>query len=388
MDGNPVAYLDGPGGTQVPDSVITAMGEVLSAGVSNLGGPFDRSRYAADITRTARSAMMDFFAGSDGDVVFGPNMTTLTFAVSRAIAATWNAGDNVVVTNLDHDANVTPWTVAAAERDVEVRVADIDPDTTALDLSSLESAIDQNTRLVAVCAASNAVGTVVPVERVSALARPAGALVYVDAVHYSAHRLPRPQEWDVDFAVCSPYKFFGPHAGVLWGRKDRLAELDPYKVVPAPDRVPDRWETGTASFEAMAGVTAAVDYLADLGEGDDRVERLESGFAAIRAHEETLAGRFLGGVAEIPHVSLHGPGGDGPDRVATFAVSVAGRDPREVTRYLGESGIYAWDGHYYAIAVMRRLGLLDSGGATRIGFVHYSTAEEVDRVLGALAGLS
>jgi cysteine desulfurase family protein (TIGR01976 family) len=386
--GRPVAWLDGPGGTQVPRAVIEATTRVYEDGVSNHGGPFQASRFGEEIESAARRAAADLLGADPDEVVFGQNMTSLTFAASRAIAAEWGPGDEIVVTTLDHDANVTPWVRAAAERGVDVVAVDFDPATGLLDPAAVGDAIGPRTRLVAVTAASNALGSVTDLAPIVAAAHDVGALVYVDAVHYSAHRLNDVAALGPDFLAASAYKFFGPHTGIMYGRKDHLERLAPYKVRPAPDVGPGRWETGTQSFESLAGVTAAVDHLASLGEGDDRRQRLESAFASIGAHEAALSQRFLAGLAEIPGATLYGVQNAGSDRVSTFAVDIAGVPAAEVSAALGADGVYVWDGHYYAIGVMERLGLLDSGGLVRIGFVHYTTADEVDRVLDGLQAVS
>jgi cysteine desulfurase family protein (TIGR01976 family) len=388
--GGPAAFLDGPAGTQTPAEVIAAMGGVMERGVSNLGGHFAPSRDAEAITDEARRAMADFFGGTAEGVVFGQNMTSLTFAVSRAIAADWAEGDEIVVTALDHDANVTPWRRIAAEHGVGVRTVPFSIDDGMLDVEAMEGVVTERTRLVAVTCASNALGTVTPLGDIVTMAHRVGALVYADAVHYSAHRLLDVTELGVDFVAASAYKFFGPHVGVLYGRTDHLERLPAYKVAPAPDTGPARWETGTQSFESLAGVAAAVDYLASLGEGPSRRHRLLSAFEAIRWHEEALATRFIAGLSEMPRIRLYGaadPGGL-EHRVSTFAVAADGISPAEAAAELGKRGIYVWDGHYYAVEAMRHLGVLDSGGLVRIGFVHYSTADEVDRVLAELERLT
>ncbi len=385
----PVAYLDGPGGTQVPAGVIEAMAGRLRVGTSNIGGAFGASREADAVVAAAREAMADLLGGRPEEVAFGQNMTSLTFAVSRALARSWGPGDEVVVTRLDHDANVAPWLLAAADRGAAVRLVDFDPADGTLDLAHLERVLSPRTRLLAVTAASNALGTVPPVRRAADLAHAAGALVYVDAVHYAPHRLVDVAALGADFLACSAYKFFGPHTGVLWGREALLEALEAYKVVPAPDSGPGKWETGTQSFESLAGVAAAVDYLASLGAGGIRRERLAAAYAAIREHEEVLARRFLAGVAALSHVRLYGladPARLG-ERTATFALEVAGLSPEEASRRLGEQGLHTWSGDYYAVGVMEHLGVASRGGLLRIGFVHYNTAEEVDRVLEALADL-
>ncbi len=386
---NQAAYLDGPGGTQVPQEVIDAMTGVLRDGVSNLGGGFGSSEFAEVVTAEARQAMADMFNADATEVSFGQNMTSITFAVSRALAGTWEQGDAIVVTSLDHDANFTPWVMAARDAGVEVRIADFDPATGELDPSAVARLLDGKVRLVTVCVASNAIGTVVDVQGVAALAHEAGALVYLDAVHAGPHRLLDVRTFDCDFLVASAYKFFGPHTGILYGKLDRLAELDVYKVRPAPSDPPAKLETGTQSFESMAGVTAAVDYLASLSGEDDgsRRHHLESAYAAIGDHERMLSEHFLTGLGSMPGVKVYGVPVADQRRVATFAIGVEGRSPDLVAAHLTRAGVYIWSGHYYAVNAMERLGVLDQGGLVRIGFVHYNTIDEVDRALDALSDM-
>lgn len=386
-NGTRVAHLDGPAGTQVPESVIEATAAAYRNGLANLGGSFGASRDADRIVADARSAVSDLLGADPTEIAFGQNMTSLTFALSRAVGRTWNAGHNVVITRLDHDANRTPWRLAAGDAGATVREVDFDPMTGSLPPDSVIAAIDDDTVLVAVTAASNALGSVTDLGPIVDAAHAAGAVVFVDAVHFSAHRLSNVHRLGADFLVASAYKFFGPHTGILYGTSDALQRFDPYKLVPAPDRAPDRWETGTQSFESLAGVAAAVDHLAGLGEGSTRRGRLESAFGAIRSHEDSLSERFMAGLAEISGVTLLGPGVDGPDRVPTFALTVDRMEAGEVSRRLADRGIYTWSGHYYATAVMEQLGLGDRGGAVRIGFVHYTSVPEVDRVLEALSDI-
>lgn len=383
-NGRPVAYLDGPGGTQTPERVIAAMSGVLERGVSNLGGGFGSSDDAASITDEARAAMARFFNATSDEIVFGQNMTTLTFAMSRALARVWDSGDSIVLTSLDHDANFTPWEMAADDSGVYTRVAEFDPATGQLDPEAVIHQIDETTRLVAVGLASNALGTVVDVAPIAAAAHEVGAKVYVDAVHAGPHLPIDVQALDCDFLAASAYKFFGPHTGILYGKSEHLAALAAYKVRPAPSDPPGKWETGTQSFESMAGVTAAVDHVASLGGGQGR-ERIESAFAAIAEHEQALGARFLDGIEPMPHVSLYGPPEMSRHRVSTFALGVAGMHPDAVAARLADQGVYVWSGHYYAVNVMDRLGLED--GLVRVGLCHYNTAEEVDRALEVLAGL-
>lgn len=384
-------YLDGPGGTQVPERVITAMAHYLSAGGSNLGGPFVTSERSEAVTEVARAAMAAFYnAGRPEEIVFGQNMTSLTFAFSRALAQTWKAGDEIVVTRLDHDANITPWVLAAQEQGVAVRWLDFDPADSTLLLHQLPSLLSERTRLVAVTHASNATGTIPDVARIVRQAHDAGAFVYVDAVHYAPHNSIDVQALDCDFLVSSAYKYFGPHTGILYGRYELLDRLQAFKVRPAPGGPPGKWETGTQSFESLAGVAAAVDYLAGLGpEAAGLRERLEGAMQRIKVYERELAHRFLEGAAAVPGLRVYGITDVErlDERTPTFAISLNGYTPDEVAGHLGRQGIFVWSGHYYAVAVMERLGLLEQGGLVRVGFAHYNTPEEVDAVLEALRQL-
>jgi cysteine desulfurase family protein (TIGR01976 family) len=389
----PVVYLDGPGGTQTPKTVSAAIAGVLDRGISNLGGSFASSREAEDITDAARRAVADLINAQPAEIAFGQNMTSLTFAFSRALSRTWQPGDEILVTRLDHDANITPWLMAAEQREVTVRWLDFLPeDGHDLDYAALDELLTGKTRLVAVTHASNALGTVVDVPRVVEAAHAVGARVFVDAVHYAPHRLVDVETNHCDFLVASAYKFFGPHTGFLYGRHDLLADLEAYKVRPAPTKPPGKWETGTQSFESLAGVTAAVDYLASLGSPSTRAmsrrAAIRSSMEAIAGHERGLTEAFLSAVQGIDGVTVYGPTVPGANRTPTFAVDVAGLTAGEVERALGEQGIFVWSGHYYAVEVMRRLGVLEAGGLVRIGFVHYNTSEELARVVEALDDLA
>jgi len=388
--GRQAAYLEGPGGTQVPQTVIDAMSAVLGEGVSNLGGDFGASLFAEQITNQGREAMADFFNAAPGEISFGQNMTSITFAVSRALARTWQPGDSIVVTSLDHDANFTPWVEAARDRGVDVRIAEFDPSSGELDPGAIADLLDGTVRLVATCVASNAIGTRVDVGTITALAHEAGAVVYLDAVHAGPHHLVDVKAIDCDFLVASAYKFFGPHTGILYGKLERLADLAFYKVSPAPSDPPDKLETGTQSFESIAGVTAAVDYLADLGErpGSSRRERLETSYQSVRDHERGLAERFLSGISGLSKVMVHGVPVADDRRVATFALSVEGFPAAGVASRMASDGLFVWHGHYYAVNAMDRMGFLDTGGLVRVGFVHYNTASEVDRALESLSALT
>ncbi len=387
LDGRPVVYADGPGGTQVPDTVVEAVAGFLRRGGSNLGGPFVTSEETGAVVEAARSAVADLFGAADPrEISFGQNMTSLTLALGRALARTWGPGDEVVCTRLDHDANISSWMQAAGEAGATVRLVDFDTTTGRLVPDAVAAAVTDRTRLVAVTHASNAIGTVVDVAAIAAAAHDAGALCYVDAVHYTPHGPVDVAALGCDFLAASAYKFFGPHTGALWGRLELMASLDAVKIRPAPADPPGKWESGTQSFESLAGVTAAVDYIASLGEGDSRRSRISAAMAGIVGYERLLSERFLAGIAGLDHVTLHGIGEAG-GRTPTFAVAVAGMTPRQVAERLGAAGIFTWDGHYYALEVMRSLGTLDHGGLVRIGFVHYNSVEEVDRVLDELRAL-
>ena len=385
VGGRPAAYLDGPGGTQAPESVIEAMAGFMRAGGSNHGGPFASSRETDAVTESARSAIADFFGASANEIAFGQNMTSITLSVSRALGATWKPGDNVVVTRLDHDGNVWPWVIAARDAGTEVRWLDFDPDDGCrLETETIDHLIDDRTRLVAITHASNAVGTITDPRPVIDAAHAVGALTYIDAVHYSPHGLVDVVALGSDFLAASAYKFFGPHTGCLYGRSEVLDAVDAYKLRAAPDTPPDKWETGTQSFESLAGVAAAVDYIASLGTGGTRRDQLRAAMEQIGVYERSLSERFLNGIATISGITMYGR--SVPDgRTPTFAISVDGTHPDDVARVLGDQGIFVWSGDYYAVEVMRRLGVADEGGLVRIGFAHYNTAEEVDRVLTALA---
>jgi cysteine desulfurase family protein (TIGR01976 family) len=367
----------------VPLSVIDAMSAALAEGVSNLGGDFGASRDAERITDEARAAMARLFNAGPDEIVFGQNMTSLTFAMSRALARTWDSGDSIVLTSLDHDANFTPWDMAADDSGVHARVAEFDPDTGLLDPGAVTALIDDTTRLVAVCLASNSLGTVVDVASIASAAHEVGALVFVDAVHAAPHRLIDVAALGCDFLVASSYKFYGPHAGALFGRSELLDSLDAYKVRPAPTDGPGKWETGTQSFESLAGVAAAVAHIASLGDGEGR-DAVVSAFEAIGVHERALGHRFIEGVSSLDRVTLYGVPEIDDRRVTTFAVSVDDISPEAVAAEMARRGIYVWAGHYYAVNVMDRLGAPD--GLVRIGLCHYNSSDEVDRALEVLAG--
>jgi cysteine desulfurase family protein (TIGR01976 family) len=367
-----LAFFDGPGGTQTPDEVIEAIASYLRESNANVGGPFETSRRTDLLVADARAAAGRFLGCSPDEVVFGANMTTLNFTLSRAAAREWEEGDEVVVTRLDHDANVSPWLELARDLGLAVRFADIRDDTT-LDLDALAAQLSDRTRVVAYPWASNAVGTLVDVARVAELAHQAGALAWVDAVHYAPHGPIDVAPAGIDVLVCSPYKYFGPHLGVAFARAKLLESGRPYKVRPAPDRpLGHRYETGTLPHELLAGFLAAVGYVESLG------------WDAIVPHERGLGERFLSALPA--NCRLFGlPTMEG--RVPTFAFTVEGLEPYEVAARLAERDLAVWHGNYYALEVMKRLGLEETGGAVRVGIVHYNTADEVDRLLAELERL-
>ncbi|MFN2291706.1 MAG: cysteine desulfurase-like protein [Anaerolineae bacterium] len=398
VGGRPLVFLDGPGGTQVHGSVIEAMGNYLVEANSNAHGGFLYSQRTDETVMAARQALADLVnAPRPEEIVFGPNMTSLTFNISRAIGRTLSLGDEIVVTRLDHDANIAPW-LALQERGATVRHVDFDPSDCTLDLAGLEAAITPRTKVVALGYASNAVGTINDVARAVELAHEVGAWVYVDAVHYAPHGPIDVQALGCDFLVCSVYKFFGPHVGALYGRYELLDGLPAYKVRPAGDAPPDKFETGTQSFEAMAGAAAAVDYLASVGRryGDDAAGRFP-GFAgrrrelklsieAVRAYERALCERLVSGLQEIPGLRIYGI--TDPDRfdqrVPTVSFTLDGLRPQEISQRLSQANIFAWAGNFYALAVTQRLGLEEQGGLLRVGLAHYNTADEVDTLLDVL----
>jgi len=405
-NGRPVAFLDGPGATQVPQPVIDAIAGYLSANNANTGGAYPTSRYTDGMILGARSAMADLLGCDPDEVVFGPNMTSLTFAISRALGRELKPGDEILLTQLDHDANISPWR-ALEEKGVRIQFVDIHEEDCTLDIDDLARKISPRTKVVAVGYASNAVGTIHAVDEIVKLAHDAGALAYIDAVHYAPHGPIDVRQLQCDFLVCSTYKFFGPHMGVLYGRREHLARLEPYKVRANTNAVPQRWEWGTLNHEAIAGIPGCIEYLAELGArslgkqagpdepaakpGDrlaSRREALQLAYRAIRSHECELSRRMLAGLADIPGLRLYGI--RDPARVLsrcpTFAVRIAGHSPLALATKLGEQGIFTWDGNYYAIHLTERLGVEKDGGFLRIGFVHYNSAAEVDRVLEALEG--
>jgi cysteine desulfurase family protein (TIGR01976 family) len=394
VNDHPAAFLDGPAGTQVPKQVMDAIQNYLLNSNANTCGAFATSRASDAMIASARAAMADFFHCDKDEVVFGQNMTTITFALSRSIGREMQPGDEIVVTTLDHDANVAPWR-ALEEKGVLIRQVDIREADCTLDLDDLKRKITPKTKLVAVGYASNAVGTINPVAEITKLAHAAGALMFIDAVHYAPHGPIDVRALDCDFLACSPYKFFGPHMGTLYGKREHLLRLKPYKVRPAYDSLPDRWETGTQLHELIAGIAAAVDYIAELGRrcdpgAQDRRAALLAAYRATRQHEMALLSQLIPGLLAIPGLQFFGIADPKrfSDRCSTVSVRLTNHKPVEVAAFLGERGIFTWDGNYYALNLTERLGVEQTGGLLRIGLVHYNTAEEVDRLLSALSEIA
>ena len=386
VDGKSPIFLDGPGGSQVPQSVLNAMTAYLGHYNSNLGGAFFSSDKTVELMANARQAAADLLnAPSAQNIVFGPNMTSLTFSFSRAISRDWQAGDEIIVTNADHFSNVSSWQQAAQDKGVKVQTALINEADCSLDMAQFESLLNSKTKLVAVTYASNTTGSINDIKRIIELAHAVGALVYVDAVHYAPHELVDVQALDCDFLACSAYKFFGPHLGMVYGKTQHLEGFTPYKVEPAKDVAPGRWETGTQSFEALAGFIAAVDYIAAISELDDshaRREKLAAAFAITKQHEMSLSKHFLTRLADYPRIKLFGINDLArlEERTPTFALTFEGIEPRIVSEFLGKQHICVWDGNFYAQGLCKQLGVLDTGGVVRIGCMHYNTIEELDQV--------
>jgi cysteine desulfurase family protein (TIGR01976 family) len=394
VNGRQAAFFDGPGGTQVPQRVIDAVSSYFVAANANTHGAFLTSRRSDEYIVAAHNGMADLLNCAPDEVVFGHNMTTLTFAFSRSLAREIAPGDEILLTRLDHDANVAPW-MALAEQGAVIRFVDVDTEDCTLDMADLQRQLTPRTRLVAFGFASNAVGTINDVAQITRMAHDAGAMVYVDAVHYAPHGPIDVRALDVDFLACSPYKFFAPHMGALYGKREHMERLRPYKVRPASDAIPDRWETGTKNHEGLAGVAAAIDYLAELGvrvgaapEGGRRAA-LTAAMTAIKSYERELSITLVQKLRTIPGLTLYGISDPARFdwRTPTVSLRMEGHTPEELSHYLGEQGIFSWYGNYYALNLTERLGVEAQGGMLRIGLVHYNTAEEIDRLIEALQAL-
>lgn len=382
-NGRRVAYFDGPGGSQVAKPAIDAVTRYMERGGANLHGVFPTSVETEEILAETRMAMAAFLGTESDEVAFGANMTTLTFALSRALARTWDRDSEVVVTELDHRANVDPWLLAAAEKGTKVRWIRVDPETLTLDPQDIQEKITDKTVLVAVGLASNAVGTINDVAGIAEKAHEAGAIVAVDAVHAAPHIPIDRDAIGADILTCSAYKFFGPHVGVAAVKRDVLEALDVYKVEPAPDYVPDKLETGTQNHEGIAGVKGAIEFIAALGDGDSLRERLVSGMRAIEGYEATLADTFRAALREVPGVRLYAAP-DGVSKTPTIAFRIEGRPQSEFCERVAEEGFFVASGHFYASTLARKLGVADEGGWVRAGLAPYSTAEEVEGFVGLL----
>ena len=387
VNGQPVAFLDGPGGTQVPQRVIDAVSDYLARNNANTGGAYQTSRNTDRMIAEARAAMGDFLNCNGDEIVFGPNMTTLTYATSRAIGRELGPGDEVVLTLLDHDANFSPWK-ALEERGVTVRAARFNPDDCTLDMEDLAAKITKRTRVVAAGYASNAVGTINDVAEIVRLARQSGALSYIDAVHYAPHGPIDVRALDCDFLACSTYKFFGPHMGVLYGKRQHLQLLHPYKVRPNTENVPNRWEWGTLNHECIAGIKACVDYWEELGRRNQpsvhtRREAILAAHEAVRTHEHAMIEKLIACLLEIPKLKIYGITDPKrfDHRCPTIVTRVEGHTPLELATKLGDRGFFTWDGNYYALNLTEQLDVERTGGFLRIGLVHYNTMEEVERLL-------
>jgi cysteine desulfurase family protein (TIGR01976 family) len=390
INGHPAVFLDGPGGTQVPQRVIDAISDYLKHSNANTNGAYATSFRTNAVLDEARSAMADLLGCDPDEIIFGPNMTTLTFAISRAIGRELGPGNEIVLTQLDHDANVSPWR-ALEETGATVRFVDVNEADCTLNMADMARKVTGHTRLVAAGFASNAVGTINPVKEIVRIAHASGAMAYIDAVHYAPHGPIDVRALDCDFLVCSTYKFFGPHMGVLYGKREHLKRLQPYKVRANTNTIPNHWEWGTLNHECIAGITACVDYLADLGRrgspaAGNRREALLAAYSAIQSYERGLAERLISGLLSIPRLTLYGirDAARFDHRCPTVAVRIHGHTPLELATKLGERGFFTWDGNYYALNLTERLDVEKDGGFLRLGLAHYNTAEEVDRLLAAL----
>jgi cysteine desulfurase family protein (TIGR01976 family) len=385
-NGRPVAYFDGPGGTQVPTRVVDAVSDYLLNHNANTGWAYPTSIETDDIIARAREAFADFFNASPNEIAFGQNMTSLTFQLARALGRSFQAGDEIIVTELDHHGNVDTWRSLESERGVKIRVVPMDPESGLLEIDRVEGFLNGRTKVVAIGAASNALGTMVNTKRVCQLAKEAGALSFVDAVHFAPHNLIDVKEFGCDFLACSAYKFYGPHVGVLFGRKELLDEIDFPKVRPAPDYSPDRVETGTQGHESIAGAAAAVDFLASLSDGDTLREKLRNTFDALTTRKNELTRLLWEGLSSIDGVRLYGPNHE-YRRTPTISFTVEGINSKIIAKSLAEQGIFASHGNFYALTVVERLGLAETGGLLRLGCACYTNTEEVERVIEAMRDL-
>ena len=395
IDGSPAVYFDGPAGSQVPEMVVAAISNYLLYSNANIGGAFETSVETSQIIHRAQQSLADLIGVEDKNcIVFGANMTSLTLSLSRALSKEWQPGDEIIVTDLDHDANITPWTLAAKDAGATIHHLGIHNQDCTLNLDQLSELLTPRTKLVAVAAASNGTGTVNPIKEITSRAHQVGAQVFVDAVHFAPHRLMHFDMWDIDFLACSTYKFFGPHLGVLCGKRNLLERLPVYRVRPSPETVPDRWMTGTQSYEAIAGAHAAVSYLAALGqrlvpESQTRRECLSNAYAGISNHEQTLVKELLERLMAIPEVQIYGV--TSPDamhmRLPTVLFTHRNIEASAIASFLAAHGVFVWSGHHYALRLAEKLSLLPQG-AVRVGLLHYNTAQEVHRFADLLTNMA
>jgi cysteine desulfurase family protein (TIGR01976 family) len=384
-EGRPVAYLDGPGGTQVPQSVVDAIADYLLHHNANTDWAYPTSAETDALIGSARSSLADFLNADASEIAFGNNMTTLTFHLARSLGAAWGPGDEIVITDLDHHANVAPWRRLERERGVTVKRVGVNLERGQLDWESLKSAIGPRTKLLAIGAASNAIGTISDVTRAGRLAHDVGATVFVDAVHYAPHALVDVRAFDCDFLACSPYKFYGPHTGVLFGRKERIEALDVPRLDPAHNNAPDRLETGTLNHEGMVGAAAAVDFFASLSSGATRRKRLEHTFAGLHERAQILVERLWSGLSAIKGVTMYGPTPDQP-RTPTVSFTMRGHDSRAIAEHLAKRAVFVSNGDFYAATIVELLGHA-SDGLLRVGCACYTSPEEVERLIAAVAEL-
>ena len=384
-NGYPVAYFDGPGGTQVPRIVVEAMNDYLYHHNANTHWAYPTSEETDAIIDSARSVLADFLNASPTEIVFGANMTALTFHLARALGRGYERNDEILVTELDHHANIAPWRVLEKERGVKVRMVKMIPETGELDWEDFSRELTERTKLVAMGAASNALGTINDVRRAAEMAHSLGAQIFVDAVHYAPHGLIDVGDWDCDFLACSAYKFYGPHIGILYGRHELLSSLDFPKLIPAPDSAPERAETGTQNHEGIAGAAAAVDFLASLAPGATRRERLRAAFQQLHERGDALVTQLWNGLREMERVRLYGPP-PGTTRTPTVAFTVNGLLSIDVAKKLAERGIFLSHGDFYAMTVVERLGQAPDG-LVRAGCACYTTSQEVDRLLTEVRAL-
>ncbi len=394
IDARPAVYFDGPAGTQVPQSVVDRVSECMLNHNANRSGSFATSREVDSIMSQCHRIFADFLGATSADsIAFGPNMTSLTFQFSRAISKEWKPGDRILVSSLDHDANFTPWVLAARDAGAELKTIGIHPSDATLDMDSLDELLNDRTRLVAVTGASNAVGSLTPLKEIARRVHAVGAELYVDAVHLAPHRAIDVVDLDCDYLVCSAYKFFGPHIGVLYGRRNRMLEIAAYKLRPAPDSLPGRWMTGTQNHACIAGAAAAVEYVASISsiadDGENRRTRILDAMKEISGYETQLISRLIKGLALIPGVKMFGISEDHRmnERAPTVSFQLSGTKSLDVAQFLGENGVFSWDGNYYALPLTLALGT-EPDGMVRLGCMHYNTAEEIDRTLELIKEIS